>query len=324
MHALIIASGKGSYRPGIDNTTFTEIIQNATTSAVGGAKGAATPRRRGLLLKDSFTVFPLLAPSNDSIPAPAPVPAAATLPFLSPAGSGCGWQAVRIYTFNPGIWLLHCHIISHASMGMGIVLHVREKEEKEKQKESGMQFKPLPPLPNDAQICGDTGVLYREEGNLHALLPQVFAAPSTAAAPSCPDSNNNNNNNNNNAAACPPAASSSSPNSSLVALLVLLILLLVCSMLALFLLYRRFESLKRIPRNSGSHSGGHSNSDAAAQSTEAEQSRPQRLDEEDEAEHGNNHAGSGFDADPQEHLVVLQMMPTRPSRSSSIELAEAR
>ncbi|XP_010680584.3 L-ascorbate oxidase [Beta vulgaris subsp. vulgaris] len=32
-----------------------------------------------------------------------------------------GWTAIRFQANNPGVWLFHCHIDSHFSMGMGIV-----------------------------------------------------------------------------------------------------------------------------------------------------------------------------------------------------------
>ncbi|KAI9477159.1 Cupredoxin [Zychaea mexicana] len=34
----------------------------------------------------------------------------------------CGWSKIRIYTSNPGVWPLHCHITSHMVQGMMTVL----------------------------------------------------------------------------------------------------------------------------------------------------------------------------------------------------------
>lgn len=34
----------------------------------------------------------------------------------------CGWKKIRIFTDNPGVWLVHCHILAHMMMGMQIVL----------------------------------------------------------------------------------------------------------------------------------------------------------------------------------------------------------
>ncbi|CAF1238781.1 unnamed protein product [Didymodactylos carnosus] len=34
----------------------------------------------------------------------------------------CGWKKIRLIADNPGIWPLHCHIVSHMMMGMQIVL----------------------------------------------------------------------------------------------------------------------------------------------------------------------------------------------------------
>ncbi|CAM0952253.1 unnamed protein product [Alopecurus aequalis] len=33
-----------------------------------------------------------------------------------------GWTAIRFHANNPGVWLFHCHIEAHVSMGMGVVL----------------------------------------------------------------------------------------------------------------------------------------------------------------------------------------------------------
>jgi len=35
---------------------------------------------------------------------------------------GCGWKKIRYVADNPGIWLIHCHILPHMSMGMVVVL----------------------------------------------------------------------------------------------------------------------------------------------------------------------------------------------------------
>jgi len=35
---------------------------------------------------------------------------------------GCGWKKIRFVADNPGIWLIHCHILPHMSMGMVVVL----------------------------------------------------------------------------------------------------------------------------------------------------------------------------------------------------------
>ncbi|KAI8146617.1 multicopper oxidase-domain-containing protein [Fennellomyces sp. T-0311] len=40
----------------------------------------------------------------------------------NPTETGCGWTKVRIYTDNPGYWLMHCHITPHMLQGKWAVL----------------------------------------------------------------------------------------------------------------------------------------------------------------------------------------------------------
>ena len=151
----LIGAGSGTFRPGIDNHTFV---------------------RRGdlALLKDSFTVFPRLDPAL------APASALHSFPYMGPPGSGCGWQAFLFPADNPGTWLLHCHILWHGSMGMGVVLHVRDS----------IRDRPLPALPPDTPLCGNTSLLYTP-ASLQSLLPHLAtlmldSALVTAAVPAAP------------------------------------------------------------------------------------------------------------------------------------------
>ncbi|RUS24212.1 Cupredoxin [Jimgerdemannia flammicorona] len=41
---------------------------------------------------------------------------------------GCGWKKIRIVADNPGVWMVHCHITAHMSMGMQIVLEEAVEE----------------------------------------------------------------------------------------------------------------------------------------------------------------------------------------------------
>ncbi|KAI8888690.1 multicopper oxidase [Backusella circina FSU 941] len=43
-------------------------------------------------------------------------------PLENQEGQGCGWTKVRIFTNNPGMWAIHCHITTHMLMGKMIVL----------------------------------------------------------------------------------------------------------------------------------------------------------------------------------------------------------
>lgn len=143
MHFYLLGTGVGTFRPGVDNTTY----------------NLSTP----LLAKDSFTVFPRLDPS-------AYPTTFDRMPYRGQPGDGCGWSAIRFRTDHPGVWLLHCHIVWHAAMGMGVVLHVKDGE------------RPLPSLPADTRICGDPQVLYRDPANLAVLYPAL----NLSTAPSSP------------------------------------------------------------------------------------------------------------------------------------------
>lgn len=39
-----------------------------------------------------------------------------------------GWTAIRVHTNNPGVWEFHCHILSHAIMGMGLSMVVSAQD----------------------------------------------------------------------------------------------------------------------------------------------------------------------------------------------------
>jgi hypothetical protein len=93
-------------------------------------------------------------------------------PYRGAPGDGCGWTALRIELDNPGVWLLHCHIIYHGMMGMGVVLHVKSPNA------------PLPSLPRDVLLCGDPAILYRSPANLRALLPYLLGDATNSSAPS--------------------------------------------------------------------------------------------------------------------------------------------
>jgi hypothetical protein len=41
--------------------------------------------------------------------------------------SPCGWLVIQFTANNPGIWMLHCHIEWHLSMGMGVIFDVQSK-----------------------------------------------------------------------------------------------------------------------------------------------------------------------------------------------------
>jgi hypothetical protein len=146
-HVALIGRGVGTFRPGIDNASFT---LNASQ----------------VLYKDSFTVFPMMADPH----------AQESFPFMGTPGSGCGWQALRFRADHAGTWLMHCHIVWHGMMGMGVVFHVRDAN-----------GAPLPALPADAAICGDTSVLYRDVNNMRTLLPSVFGPADAVGPSSCSD-----------------------------------------------------------------------------------------------------------------------------------------
>jgi len=40
-----------------------------------------------------------------------------------------GYAVIRLFTDNPGFWILHCHMIPHLGLGMGVILHVAANEE---------------------------------------------------------------------------------------------------------------------------------------------------------------------------------------------------
>lgn len=39
-----------------------------------------------------------------------------------------GYTVVALYTDNPGVWLLHCHISWHVSEGLGASVYVRKND----------------------------------------------------------------------------------------------------------------------------------------------------------------------------------------------------
>ncbi|XP_071552514.1 uncharacterized protein [Panulirus ornatus] len=52
-----------------------------------------------------------------------------------------GYTIIRFTANNPGWWLLHCHLVFHAELGMAALLHVGEPQD-------------LPPLPKGFPTCG--------------------------------------------------------------------------------------------------------------------------------------------------------------------------
>ena len=56
-------------------------------------------------------------------------------PYDNPRASGhsedvnkpCGWEAVRFNASNPGLWIFHCHVEWHLSLGMAVVFDVNSK-----------------------------------------------------------------------------------------------------------------------------------------------------------------------------------------------------
>ena len=51
-----------------------------------------------------------------------------------------GYTIIRLFTNNPGPWLMHCHVDSHAQTGMKLILKVGEDQD-------------LPPKPVDWPQC---------------------------------------------------------------------------------------------------------------------------------------------------------------------------
>ncbi|KAI8339806.1 Cupredoxin [Choanephora cucurbitarum] len=49
---------------------------------------------------------------------------------------GCGWTKIRIFTNNPGVWAVHCHITAHMMQGKMIVLEVAPEELTSKKEET--------------------------------------------------------------------------------------------------------------------------------------------------------------------------------------------
>ena len=53
---------------------------------------------------------------------------ASSYPYFSPQRDPenhrkpCGWTKLRLIANNPGLWMFHCHIGAHASMGMNVLL----------------------------------------------------------------------------------------------------------------------------------------------------------------------------------------------------------
>lgn len=139
MHAYVFDSGVGTYR-----------------APSPEAESRLNSSRR-ILAKDSFTVYPRLDPAVYPN-------ASRQVPFKGTPGDGCGWLALRVHATNAGVWLLHCHNLWHSMMGMGVVLHVKSATQ------------PLPPLPDDADLCGEPAVLYADPNNLRVLRPALFAA----------------------------------------------------------------------------------------------------------------------------------------------------
>ncbi|CAO3649008.1 unnamed protein product [Cunninghamella blakesleeana] len=41
---------------------------------------------------------------------------------VNPETKGCGWTKVRLYTDNPGVWAVHCHITAHMMLGKLAIL----------------------------------------------------------------------------------------------------------------------------------------------------------------------------------------------------------
>jgi hypothetical protein len=42
--------------------------------------------------------------------------------------SPCGWTVLRFQANNPGIWLMHCHVAWHLTMGMALVFDIASEE----------------------------------------------------------------------------------------------------------------------------------------------------------------------------------------------------
>lgn len=61
--------------------------------------------RGQLQFRDVFTMFPYQKKANTS------------------SGAGCGWAVIRFIANNPGIWIAHCHITTHALIGKRFVIY---------------------------------------------------------------------------------------------------------------------------------------------------------------------------------------------------------
>ncbi|RCH86617.1 hypothetical protein CU098_005341 [Rhizopus stolonifer] len=60
-------------------------------------------------------------------------------PRISEGSIGCGWTKVRIFTDNPGVWAIHCHITAHMLQGKIIVLEVAPEKIKSKKSSNSRQ-----------------------------------------------------------------------------------------------------------------------------------------------------------------------------------------
>ncbi|CAH1780992.1 unnamed protein product [Owenia fusiformis] len=76
-----------------------------------------------------------------------------------------GYTIIRFVARNPGYWFLHCHIVFHAEIGMGVVLHVGEPDD-------------LPDIPSTLPKCGNWNPDMKKEEMEHTTEP--------GTVPTCP------------------------------------------------------------------------------------------------------------------------------------------
>ncbi|KAL8159984.1 hypothetical protein V2J09_001521 [Rumex salicifolius] len=66
-------------------------------------------------------------------------------PYLNTIGVPVGgWAAIRFTADNPGVWFMHCHLETHTSWGLSVVLIVKDGKRQQQK---------LPPPPTDIPRC---------------------------------------------------------------------------------------------------------------------------------------------------------------------------